>query len=94
MAQLIMFPASAGMNRHSSIHRVHSDNVPRVRGDEPPDRFEYTFITGMFPASAGMNRYGERSLRQRLNVPRVRGDEPDALLFAIESFLCSPRPRG
>ena len=51
-----MFPAHAGMNRHTITAALRSRNVPRTRGDEPVMAWSEEATRSMFPAHAGMNR--------------------------------------
>ena len=56
LADYIVFPAHAGMNRSCASARGDLYRVPRTRGDEPsvmrwPDQ-----LSVVFPAHAGMNQ--------------------------------------
>ena len=51
-----VFPAHAGMNRHTSPREGSSASVPRPRGDEPVLSNVRSSRLSVFPAHAGMNR--------------------------------------
>ena len=73
-----MFPALVGMNR-LIMPQVHGNrDVPRTRGDEPPQDAAVVFARTMFPALVGMNRVLVLPSLAFTHVPRTRGDEPAA----------------
>ena len=89
-----MFPACAGMNRDEERRAAQTQDVPRVRGDEPEKKNEHDRDHDMFPACAGMNRRDPHVSQAPPHVPRVRGDEPKMKTGIEQAKACSPRARG
>eukprot|EP01022_Parablepharisma_sp_SALTPOND_P016302 TRINITY_DN2374_c0_g1_i6.p2 TRINITY_DN2374_c0_g1~~TRINITY_DN2374_c0_g1_i6.p2 ORF type:complete len:114 (+),score=4.67 TRINITY_DN2374_c0_g1_i6:162-503(+) len=85
MADEMLFPAHAGMNRIHCICVFFKISVPRARGDEPEIKSIQSDVYLTFtpvprapcsPRTRGLNRSAAAASRVVATVPLARGDEP------------------
>eukprot|EP01022_Parablepharisma_sp_SALTPOND_P016300 TRINITY_DN2374_c0_g1_i10.p3 TRINITY_DN2374_c0_g1~~TRINITY_DN2374_c0_g1_i10.p3 ORF type:complete len:105 (+),score=5.76 TRINITY_DN2374_c0_g1_i10:108-422(+) len=76
MADEMLFPAHAGMNRIHCICVFFKISVPRARGDEPEIKSIQSDVYPCSPRTRGLNRSAAAASRVVATVPLARGDEP------------------
>ena len=89
-----VFPAYAGMFRHSAKVQVVRRRFPRVCGDVPETIMKPFELVRVFPAYAGMFPLRSVGTRSIWSFPRVCGDVPETHVLLHTRRWFSPRMRG